>query len=145
MSASAANLYRSFLLDLWHAPNQNERLALARSLVSADFVIRRRGGESEDRGPEAIVRLIEQSVQLFDDIRVTLDVGPIADDAASADGTLVAGLWTFHGSFRGGMPGTTAEPGTRVAFSGTDIVRVAEGLIREYWVTADGDHLMSQL
>lgn len=131
-------LYRRFLLDLWHA--DPARLPdLATELVTPDFVIRRRGGASELSGPPAAADLISQSHALFDDIRVTLDIGPLVT------GEYVAGRWTFHGAYRGGIPGATAPAGTSVAFSGHDIVRVAGKLVAEYWVTSEADHLMEQL
>jgi predicted ester cyclase len=131
-------VYERFLLELWHA--EPGRLAeLAERIIDPDFVIRRNGDESALRGPSAIVDTIEQSLALFDDIEVTLDIGPIVD------GDLASGRWTFAGTYRGGIPGTSAEPGTRVAFSGIDIVRVAGGKVVAYWVSADGEHLARQL
>ncbi|WP_211310652.1 ester cyclase [Thermasporomyces composti] len=138
MSMDAArDLYRRFLLELWHAPA--ERLpALATEVVAPDFV-RHRGGAPDQHGPAAIVTLIEQSTALFDDVAVTIDQGPVAD------GDLVAARWIFAGAYRGGIPGATAPVGTRVAFSGMDLVRLANGKVAEYWVSSDGDHLMAQL
>jgi predicted ester cyclase len=75
----------------------------------------------------------------FDDVRITLDQEPVAQ------GDLVAARWTFSGSCRGGLPGASAPVGTRVAFSGMDLVRLADGKVAEYWVSSDADHLMAQL
>lgn len=138
MSANAAReLYRRFLLELWHSPAEH-RSALAAEIIAPDFVMRR-GGRPDEHGPEAVVTLIEQSAALFDDMEVRVDQGPVAD----AD--LVAARWTFAGSYQGGLPGTSAPVGTRVAFSGMDLVRLSDGKIAEYWVSSDGDHLMAQL
>ncbi|MGW5365233.1 ester cyclase [Actinopolymorpha pittospori] len=134
----AKDLYRSFLLDLWHA-SPRRRVSLAERIVADDFAIRRGGQDDPARGPAAIVDTIERSLALFDDVRVTLDQGPVAE------GDLVAARWTFSGSFRGGLPGASAPVGTRVAFSGMDLVRLADGKVAEYWVSSDADHLMAQL
>jgi hypothetical protein len=140
MSAAdqAKDLYRSFLLDLWHAPPER-RASLAERIVADDFAIRRGGQDDPTRGPAAILALIEQSLALFDDVRVALDQGPVAE------GDLVAARWIFSGSFRGGLPGASAPAGTRVAFSGMDLVRLADGKVAEYWVSSDAGHLMAQL
>ncbi len=137
-AVSARELYRRFLLELWHAPAER-RTALAAELVTPDFAIRRGGHAESERGPAAIMDLIEQSTALFDDVEVKIDQGPVAD------GDLVAARWMFGGSYRGGLPGAGAKAGTRVAFAGMDLVRLAEGRVAEYWVSSDVDHLMAQL
>lgn len=134
----ARELYRRFLLELWHA-DVHDLESVAAELVTPDFVIRRRGGEEETRGPAAAAELVRASAELFDDHTVSLDVGPIVE------GDLVCGRWTFTGRYRGGMPGMAAPPGRVVSFSGHDIVRIRDGRIAVYWVAADGDHLMEQL
>lgn len=135
---AAGEVYERFLLVLWHA-EPGHLVAETERLIHPDFVIHRNGADSDVRGPQAIVDTIEQSRALFDDIQVTLDVGPVVD------GDLVSARWTFAGSYVGGIPGTTAPAGTRIAFSGIDIVRVTAGMVVEYWVSADGEHLASQL
>lgn len=132
------NLYRRWLLEMWHG-----ELTLARELVSADFLIHQArvdAVESESiRGPEAIQSMIEMGGAPFDDLRFSIDVGPLCDDDK------VVARWTGRGRYRGGMPGATAEPGTEVVFSGIDILRVESGRFVEYWVCSDGVHLMAQL
>lgn len=138
MSIDAGALYRRFLLDLWHASDA-DLPALADELVSTEFTIHRRGGDGPTTGPDAAVELITGGRAYFDDVEVTLDVGPIVD------GQYAAGRWTLAGSYTGGIPGTTAPVGTRVAFAGHDIVLVADDKITDYWVSSDADHLMEQL
>lgn len=137
-TGTSADLYLRFLLDLWHAPAER-RAALAAEIVAPDFVIRRGGADDPSRGAEAITTLIDQSTALFDEIEVSVDQGPVAD------GALVAARWIFAGTYRGGLPGASAPAGTRVAFGGMDLVRVADGKVAEYWVSSDADHLMAQL
>ena len=134
--------YRRFLLDAFVAGPERARAVLA-EIVAEDFVMHqaRPGAEPSEavRGPEALERLIRDGQAPFSDVSVSLDVGPVVD------GDLVAGRWTFRGRYRGGVPGATAAPGTNVAFSGSDIVRVRDGRLAEYWVSSDGLDLMAQL
>lgn len=136
--ASARQFYYRFLVELWGA-EPARRAQLAAELVTDDFAIRRGGHDDPARGPKALLSLVEQSAALFDDIDVRIDQGPVAD------GDMVAARWTFTGSYSGGLPGARAPEGTRVAFSGLDLVRLADGRAAEYWVSSDADHLMRQL
>lgn len=137
-SNDLAARYRRWLLELWHGD-----VALASELVSDDFVVhqgRAGPGRSEDqRGPAAVVAMVEQGHAPFDDLRFDLDVGPLVD------GDFVVGRWTARGRYAGGLPGATAPPGTAVTFSGTDVLRAADGRFVEYWVSSDGLALMAQL
>jgi hypothetical protein len=130
--------YRRWISELW-----NGNLNLADELVSADFTIHqaRSGGErSEDEaGPEAIRSLVKRSRGAFSEIHFSIVVGPIEEDG------LVAGRWSAEATYAGGMPGATAKPGTKVTFGGTDILRHANGVFQEYWVSSDGLSLMEQL
>lgn len=99
-------------------------------------------GSSDDaiRGPEGLTRWIKQSRAPFSaDYRFTTEVGPLID------GRYVTGRWKATGTYEGGFPGATAEPGTVVGFTGTDILRVKDGKIVEYWLNADGALLLQQL
>jgi predicted ester cyclase len=69
----------------------------------------------------------------------TVQIGPIVD------GDLVCGRWHVHGHYAGGFPGATATPGTPVAFTGTDVLRVDNGLLAEYWINSDVHVMAAQL
>lgn len=128
-----AALYRRWIFDLWHGD-----FTVGQQILSPGFV--GHWPTFDVHGPEGAVEQIRQSHAYFGDIENTVDVGPLV-----ADG-MVAARWTFHGTYRGGVPGTTAPPGTRVAFAGQDIFRVADdGLFAEYWVVSDGLGMMTQL
>ena len=43
------------------------------------------------------------------------------------------------------MRGATAPAGTRVSFSGHDLLRVDRGRFAEYWVISETEHLLAQL
>ena len=127
-------LYRRWLFELWAG-----ELPVAEEIIAERFV-----GHWPDQdvvGPRGAALAVQAGRAPFDDISITLDVGPIAEDDK------VAGHWTFHASYRGGLPGATVRPGTRVAFRGIDIVRVdpASGKLAEYWVVSDALGLMAQL
>lgn len=134
--SEAEALYRRMLLELWHA-DDTELDQLAAQIVGDDFRLHQNGEQRE--GPQALVDLVRQGRAPFEDVAVTIDVGP------AVDGDLVAARWTFAGAYAGGIPGATAEPGTRVAFAGIDLVRLAHERVAEYWVCSDGFALMTQL
>lgn len=134
--SDAEALYRRMLLELWHADDTEIDELTAQ--VAGDGFTLHQNGEQRD-GSQALADLVRAGRAPFDDVAVTIDVGP------AVDGDLVAARWTFAGAYVGGVPGATAEPGTRVAFAGIDLVRLAEGRIAEYWVCSDGFALMAQL
>ena len=135
---SLESLYRKWLLDMW-----NGNVALAAELVTPDFVVHqaRIDGQASDamRGPEAVRQMIEQGRASFDDLTFSIEVGPLVD------GEMVSARWIGRGTYAGGAPGATAEPGTEVVFRGIDILRVEDGRFAEYWVSSDTHHLMAQL
>lgn len=138
-AADLRRAYRRWLLKLWHGD-----LALAAELVTDDFLIhqaRSRPGESEQRrGPEALVELVQMGRSPFSELSFDIAVGPIVED------DMLCARWEGRGRYAGGIPGTTAAPGTEVAFAGIDILRAAsDGRFAEYWVSSDGLALMAQL
>lgn len=127
-------LYWRWLFELWAGD-----LRVAEEILADSFV--GHWPDQDIRGPRGAARAVEAGRAPFNDISITLDVGPIAE------GDKVAGHWTFHASYRSGLPGATVRPGTRVAFKGIDIVRVdpISGKLAEYWVVSDALGLMTQL
>lgn len=127
-----ADMYERWLLEMW-----NGTFELAHDLVTPGFVGHWPG--MDVHGPDGLIEALRQGHEPFDDVTVTLDVGPIVD------GDRVAARWTFSGAYRGGMPGVGAAPGTKVAFSGHDILRTVDGRFAEYWVISDAQALNRQL
>ncbi|GGO77291.1 ester cyclase [Nonomuraea cavernae] len=127
-----ATLYERWLLEMW-----NGDFELAHDLVTPGFV--GHWPDKEVTGPGELIEMLRQGHAPFGDVSVTLDVGPIID------GDRVAARWTFGGSYRGGLPGATAPAGTRVTFSGHDILRVEGERFAEYWVISDGQALARRL
>jgi predicted ester cyclase len=125
-------------LRLW-----NGELDLAPRIIAAGCTIHQApfgAGEAPTLvGPDGITQLVEMGRTPFDEITFTLAVGPIVTD------TFVAARWQATGTYGGGLPGATAPPGREVSFHGNDILRLADRLVAEYWVSSDGAYLMAQL
>jgi hypothetical protein len=66
-------------------------------------------------------------------------------DRPRPDGDFLIGRWRADGRYAGGFPGATAGAGTPVAFTGTDILRLSEGRLAEYWLNGDTLDLLRQL
>jgi predicted ester cyclase len=127
-------LYRRWLLELWGGD-----LQVAGEILAPGFV--GHWPDQDVHGPDGAAEAVRAGRAPFEDVRLALDAGPVVD------GDTVAGRWTFHGAYLGGLPGATAPAGTRVAFSGMDMLRIdpASGKFAEYWVVSDTLGLMTQL
>lgn len=125
-------LYRRWLFEVW----QGEP-GVVDEILTSGFV--GHWPAFEAHGPHEAAEQVRRSHDYFTDIRTTLDVGPVIGDG------MVAAGWTFHGSYRGGVPGVTAEAGTPVAFRGHDIFRAEGDRFAEYWVVSDVMGMMTQL
>ena len=78
-------------------------------------------------------------VQAMARLRYETVVGPIGD------GDHVTGGWAFTGTYNGGMPGATAAPGTPLANTGIDILRIEQGRVVEWWSAAENLTLLATL
>jgi len=125
-------------LQLW-----NGDLARAHDVVTPDFHVHAAlmdGGDgSAVTGPDALAAWIGQTRAAFNDFAFAVEVGPIEQN------DLIALRWKAQGTYAGGFPGAAAEPGTPIAFTGTDTLRVVDGRIAEYWVNSDIHVLLAQL
>ncbi|MFH8658501.1 ester cyclase [Streptomyces afghaniensis] len=110
-------------------------LRQAEDILAPGFLVhqaRPDGSDSEAvTGPARLVPEIEQTMAAFGDITITVDLGPIVD------GDLIAARWTMRATYTGGIPQATAPVGTKISFSGHDILRVADGRFVEYWTCTD--------
>ncbi len=93
----------------------------------------------EKHGINAVREMVEQGRAPFDPIFFTVAVEPIYDTH------MLAARWKCQGTYIGGVPGATAEPGKEVLFGGADMWRFSDGLVSDYWVSSDGLWLMEQL
>lgn len=125
-------------VDLW-----NGNYALSKGIVSPDVRVHAAlmdGGDgSAVKGPAGMVALITQIHSAFSDLNFRVDVGPIID------GEHVVIRWIATGTYSGGFPGATAAVGTKITFTGADMLRVKSGLIIDYWLNADTLLLVNQL
>ncbi len=124
---------------LWNGElNRLDAIVAEDILVHAALV----GGDGGDAftGRAALGNWIGGMRAVMPDLGFTFEVGPIAD----ADYLVVR--WRARGVYRGGMPGVPeAAAGAAVDFTGTDILRVSDGKIVEYWVNSDTLLMLQQL
>jgi predicted ester cyclase len=97
------------------------------------------GDGSAVDSPQALVSWIAQIRAIVPDLTFSIQVGPIVD----AD--RIALRWRAEGSYAGGLPGAGAPSGTKVDFTGTDLLRAADGRLAEYWLNSDTLLLLTQL
>ncbi|MDN3494895.1 ester cyclase [Planococcus sp. APC 4015] len=125
-------------VDLW-----NGDLDIADDIISTDNRVHAAmfdGGDgSAVGGVSGMKDLVSQMRSLMSDLTFSVEVGPIVD------GDHVVVRWVANGHYGGGIPGAGAPVGTEVTFHGTDILRVADGRVSEYWLNADTLDLMTQL
>lgn len=125
-------------LRLW-----NGDLDRAREIVTPTFRVHASmldGGDgSAVSGPDGLAGWIGQTRAAFAEITFTIEVGPIVQD------DLVALRWSAEGTYGGGFPGATVEIGAPVAFTGADLLRVADDRFAEYWLNSDIHVLLTQL
>ncbi|GAA4263056.1 hypothetical protein GCM10022255_104140 [Dactylosporangium darangshiense] len=122
---------------------RNGDYAAAEACVSPDIRVHAAlldGGDSSAvGGPAGVVAWIAQTRAAFSELTFAIEVGPIVD------GDMVALRWRASGAYAGGFPGAAAKPGTANEFTGTDTLRVAGGLIADYWINPDIHVLLAQL
>ncbi|MER7545694.1 ester cyclase [Spirillospora sp. NPDC127506] len=129
-------LYRRWLFEVWEGD-----FAVAEQILAPGFT--GHWPDLEVHGPAEAAEQVRRSHEYFSGVRTGLDAGPVVGDGTG--GGMVAAAWTFHGTYRGGVPGATAAPGTRVSFRGQDIFRAEDGRFAEYWVVSDALGLMTAL
>ena len=125
-------------VDLW-----NGDYAIAENIISETNRVHAAmfdGGDgSAVKGVTGMVDFVTQMRSLMSDLVFATEVGPIID----ADHVVVR--WVATGHYGGGMPGAGAPAGTPVTFHGTDILRIVDNHVVEYWLNADTLDLMTQL
>ena len=110
-------------------------LAVSRNLVGIDA-----HGTDQIRGRQALNGWVSGIHAIFADLAFVIEVGPITDEEH-----LVV-RWKARGTYRGGFPGASPEAaGREVAFTGTDTLRIADGMLAEYWANADSLLFFQQL
>jgi predicted ester cyclase len=138
----APDLEAQHLVDAW-LRLWNGDYAGVEALIAPTFRLHAAmldGGDgSTVDSPQALVSWITQTRAVVLDLVFVIQVGPIID----AD--RIALRWRAQGSYSGALPAAGAPAGTSVDFTGTDILRVADGRLAEYWVNSDTLRLVTQL
>jgi hypothetical protein len=125
--------------DLW-----NGDLSVSEEIIAEDFVghLALLSGTGPDhlRGRQSLNDWISGIHAILGDLSFVLEVGPIADEHYAVV------RWKARGTYRGGFPGASSDAiGREVTFTGTDILRVADGKLAEYWGDADSLLFIQQL
>ena len=137
VSANAA-LYEPWK-DLW-----NGDLSITDKIIAEDFVAHAApltgSGTDQIRGRQALNDWISGIHAVLADLSFAVDVGPIADEQH------MVVRWKARGTYRGGFPGASPDAvGREVTFTGTDTLRIADGMLVEYWANADSLLFIQQL
>lgn len=122
----------------------NGDLSLTETVVHPDFVAHAApllgGPPAESTGRASLNAWVSGIRAAIPDLTFVVQVGPVIDDP------FVALRWHAEGTYRGGIPGAAPESvGRRIAFYGTDTLRVVDGQLVEYWVNADSLWVAQQL
>jgi hypothetical protein len=125
--------------DLW-----NGDLTVTDKIIAEDFTAHAAPitgtGPDEIHGRDALNAWVNGIHAILSDLNFDLDVGPVTDDEH-----LVV-RWKAHGTYAGGFPGAAPEAvGREVTFTGTDTLRIAGGMLAEYWANADSLLFIQQL
>ncbi|WP_375388799.1 ester cyclase [uncultured Amnibacterium sp.] len=138
MNRDAANELVTKWVAMWNGED-----AIAETIIDVDNRVHAAmfdGGDgSAAGGVSGMQDLVAQMRSLMADLVFSVEVGPIVD------GDHVVVRWVAAGHYGGGVPGAAAPVGTAVSFHGTDILRIAEDRVAEYWLNADTLDLMTQL
>jgi predicted ester cyclase len=139
MSNAANAALASPWKDLW-----NGDLRVADQIIASDFVAHAAPltgtGPDEIRGREALKGWISGIHAIVPDVTFVIEVGPITDDE------YLVVRWKARGTYAGGFPGAPPEAAGRdLTFTGTDILRIADGKLAEYWANADSLLFFQQL
>lgn len=119
----------------------NGDLKAALSILADDLKLHvaRVDGSTDDNGPAALISWISAMRTVIPDLHFDIEMGPFVD------GDMVVLRWIANGHYAAGFPGATTSAGTQVLFTGTDILRIADARVAEYWVNADMHVLLAQL
>jgi len=122
----------------------NGDLSYTDKIIAEDFVAHAAPltgyGSDEVRGRDGLNAWVEGINALLPDLDFTIEIGPLTD------GDFLVVRWRARGTYAGGFPGTTPEAiGRKVTFTGTDTLRIVDGMLAEYWANADSLLFYQQL
>jgi SnoaL-like polyketide cyclase len=122
----------------------NGDLSITDRIIAEDFVAHAAPitgvGEGEIHGRDALNQWVRGINAMLPDLSFEITVGPIATD----DYLVVR--WKAQGTYGGGFPGGSDDAvGSVITFTGTDTLRVVDGMLAEYWANADSLLFVQQL
>jgi hypothetical protein len=122
----------------------NGDLSITDTIIAEDFVAHAAPitgvGEGEIHGREALNQWVSGINTLLPDLNFEIAVGPIATDE------YLVVRWKAQGTYGGGYPGASDDAiGSVITFTGTDTLRVIDGMLAEYWANADSLLFVQQL
>jgi steroid delta-isomerase-like uncharacterized protein len=126
-------LARRFFLEFFNTRSQT----VGEEIVADDFVTHHPASPDGIPGRDGALQFVDTFRDAFPDLEY-------APEDVIGSGDKVAVRWIAHGTHMGefqGLPPT----GKRIAVTGIDIFRVAEGKIREAWVSSDLLGLLRQI
>ncbi len=132
MSANKEVVRHKWYEELWDKWN----LAMADDLFAPDYRLHLSGVPAPADG-DTTKQIIGMFSAAFPDLRHTVD-------EMIGEGDTVAARWTVEGTHRGDFQGIPAT-GRQVRLSGTTVHHLAEGKIKETWLTVDNLDLLQQL
>jgi hypothetical protein len=122
----------------------NGDLSLTDRIIAEDFVAHAAPitgvGDGEIHGRDALNQWVGGINALLPDLNFEITVGPIATDE------YLVVRWKAEGTYAGGFPGASEDAvGSVITFTGTDTLRVVDGMLAEYWANADSLLFAQQL
>ncbi|WP_130859948.1 ester cyclase [Gracilibacillus phocaeensis] len=121
----------------------NQDISVLDDITSPDCTVHQarldQQNSERQKGAEALKDMIGSGCAFFDDVKMSIETGPIEE------GNYVSARWRFTGTYNGTMPGAQAKAGKVIAFQGMDIFFLEDGKIKDYWVSSDGVHFMQQM
>jgi predicted ester cyclase len=122
----------------------NGDVSITDRIIAEDFVAHAAPitgvGEGEIHGRDALNQWVRGINAMLPDLSFEITVGPIATD----DYLVVR--WKAQGTYGGGFPGGSDDAvGSVITFTGTDTLRVVDGMLAEYWANADSLLFVQQL
>ncbi|TPK73580.1 ester cyclase [Mesorhizobium sp. B2-4-15] len=137
-TSSHAALVESWRL-LW-----NGDLSYTDKIIAPDFVAHAAPltgfGDDTIKGRAALNAWVGGINSVLTGLNFTIEQGPIID------GDFLVVRWRARGTYHGGFPGASANAiGRTITFTGTDTLRIKDGLLAEYWANADSLLFMQQL
>ena|SRR5438067_4988045 len=122
--------------EFWNNPNQEAALAAVAEFYAPDFIDH---VHPRDRSSD-----LEDVKQIYTSWRASFPDWHFTLETVMAEGDVVAIQGTAHGTHRGAFMGI-APTGKEVTVTATEVFRIAQGKIVEFWANMDELGMLRQL